>query len=491
MSDRPNLPIVVIGAGPVGLAAAAHLVERELPFVVLEAGPAAGDHVSAWGHVRVFSPWRYNVDPAAERLLEASGWTAPDPDGLPTGAEIVDRYLAPLASLPSIAPHVRYGARVSAVRRGGLDKLRTPGRAEAPFAVRYTTRDGEQELLARAVVDASGTYGTPNPLGADGVPAIGEAGAAGQIFYGIPDVLGADRARYDGKRVLVVGSGHSAMNALLDLSELGASITWAMRRAAPGQMFGGGASDQLPARGSLGARGRALIESGRVELVSGFATARVLSQPQGVVLSDGQRTIGPFDEVVCATGFRPNLEMLRELRLGLDPALESPTALAPLIDPNVHSCGSVPPHGHRELAHPEAGFYLVGAKSYGRAPTVLMRTGYEQVRSVVAALAGDLAAADAVKLVLPETGVCSSGGSDEGAACCGTPAPKVRGEPLPLLFASAAAAPRGIPLPVVAGGAPAAAACCDSACCDGDPRVLPSASRPTSRDQLWRGWCVG
>ncbi|HEY3111599.1 MAG TPA: flavoprotein, partial [Chloroflexota bacterium] len=373
----------------------------------------------------------------------ATGWTAPDSGGLPTGAELVERYLAPLAALPAIAPHVRYGARVTAVRRRGLDKLKTAGRAEAPFALRYTTAAGEQELLAGAVVDASGTYGTPNPLGSDGVPAIGEAGAADRIFYGIPDALGADRGRYAGRRVLVVGSGHSAMNAVLDLADLrraepGTSITWAIRRPTPGVMFGGGADDQLPARGSIGAQAHALVAAGVVRLETGFATAGVLRMPEGIALSDGQRRLGPFDQVVAATGFRPNLDMLRELRLGLDDAIESPVRLAPLIDPNVHSCGSVPPHGHRELANPEAGFYMVGAKSYGRAPTVLMRTGYEQVRSVVAAIAGDLAAADAVELVLPETGVCSTSLAAEGVACCGPTGDGPRGEALPLITLGAA-----------------------------------------------------
>jgi hypothetical protein len=78
----------------------------------------------------------------------------------------------------------------------------------------------------------------------------------------------------------------------------------------------------------------------------------------------------------------------------------------------VHSCGSVPPHGEAELRHPEAGFYVVGMKSYGRAPTFLMLTGYEQVRSVVAAIAGDMEAARNVELVLPATGVCSSNRSE-------------------------------------------------------------------------------
>ena len=120
------------------------------------------------------------------------------------------------------------------------------------------------------------------------------------------------------------------------------------------------------------------------------------------------RTLGPVDRIIVATGQRPDLSLTRELRLDLDPWIESAKALGPMIDPNLHSCGSVPPHGHRELSHPEPGFYTVGVKSYGRAPTFLMVTGYEQVRSVSAAIAGDMEAADDVRLVLPETGVCST-----------------------------------------------------------------------------------
>jgi hypothetical protein len=146
-----------------------------------------------------------------------------------------------------------------------------------------------------------------------------------------------------------------------------------------------------------------------VQLVTGFRTTSVQSDAGGVSLSGVDGTVlGPFDEIIAATGFRPDLTLTQELRLDLDPAVESPRALAPLIDPNVHSCGTVPPHGVDELRHPESGFYMVGMKSYGRAPTFLMLTGYEQVRSVVAALVGDLEAARRVELKLPETGVCSS-----------------------------------------------------------------------------------
>ena len=131
-----------------------------------------------------------------------------------------------------------------------------------------------------------------------------------------------------------------------------------------------------------------------------------------------------MDEIIGATGFRPDLDLLSEVRLALDPAVDAPAALAPLIDPNLHSCGSVPPHGAEELKHPDADLYIVGMKSYGRAPTFLMLTGYEQVRSVAAAIAGDWEAARDVQLVLPETGVCSSSVvlGERGVSCCGTEA---------------------------------------------------------------------
>lgn len=420
----------VLGAGPIGLAAAAHLVAKGQTPVVLEAGSSVGAHVLAWGHVQVFSPWRYNIDPVAGAMLRAAGWKEPDPDVLPTGAEIVAEYLQPLAALPQIAPHVRLGTRVLAVARAGYDKLKTAGRDEAPFEVRVESGAGEQTLLVRAVIDASGTYGAPNPLGANGLTAIGEAECREKIVYGIPDVLGVHRTRYARRSTLVVGSGHSAFNVLLDLGELAASapgtmLTWAVRRTELGALYGGGEADALPARGDLGARLRALVNRGRVRLVTGFRTAQLRRSGAGVQAIDADQVAhGPFDEIIAVTGFRPDLTMLGELRLDLDPVVESPRALAPLIDPNVHSCGTVPPHGAEELRHPETNFYVVGMKSYGRAPTFLMLTGYEQVRSVIAALTGDMESARRVELTLPATGVCSATPitGDAESGCCATTA---------------------------------------------------------------------
>jgi thioredoxin reductase len=423
-----ELPVAVIGGGPVGLAAAAQLLKRGATPIVLEAGPTVGASVLEWGHVRIFSPWKYDIDPAARELLMATGWAEPDGEAYPTGRELVDAYLAPLGR--ALGDRVRLGHRVTAVTRLGFDKMKTEGRESAPFALTVATPQGEEQILARAVVDASGTYGVPNPLGASGVLARGEAAAAARIHYGIADPLGRDRARYEGKRVLVVGSGHSAFDVLIDLAELQATpITWLVRRPFADAKYGGAENDALPARGALGTRMRGLVDRGAVTQVV-LRIAALRTTPDGVYVSDGarERELGPFDEIVATTGSRPDLAPLRELRVKLDDILEAPPALAPLIDPNVHSCGTVPPHGVRELSHPEKDFYIVGMKSYGRAPTFLMLTGYEQVRSIASALVGDMAGAESVELVLPQTGVCSGGadccdGVDCGSAdstCCGT-----------------------------------------------------------------------
>jgi N-acetylglutamate synthase-like GNAT family acetyltransferase/NADPH-dependent 2,4-dienoyl-CoA reductase/sulfur reductase-like enzyme len=411
-----ELPVAVLGAGPVGLAAAAHLLERGLQPLILEAGASVGAHLLDYGHVRLFSPWRFNLDAAMARQLRAAGgWQAPPEEALPLAREVVEQVLRPYAALPAVAAALRLSTRALAISREGFDKVRTADREQAPFLIRARQADGSEiELRARAVIDATGTWGRPNPAGAAGLPARGEAALAARIAYGMPDVLGGQRARYAGRRTLVVGAGHSAANTLLDLAELalqvpGTLLAWATRGPAPERVFGGDERDGLPARGRLGSALQALHETGRLEYFGGLRIA-ALREEQGRLTVEGQdRILSGFDELIVATGQRPELELTRELRLRLDPWLESTEALGPLIDPNLHSCGTVRPHGHRELSHPEPGFYTLGVKSYGRAPTFLMATGFEQARSVAAALAGDLAAADRVELQLPETGVCSAG----------------------------------------------------------------------------------
>ncbi|MFJ2532990.1 NAD(P)-binding domain-containing protein [Microbacterium maritypicum] len=418
-----ELPVVVIGAGPQGLAAAAHLVEREEDVVVVERGRGPAAAVSEWGHVRLFSSWPELTDAAARRVLEPTGWTAPAA-GYPTGAEWVSGYLAPLAEV--LGERIRYATTVTGVARQGRDKVVEGGRRSQPFVVHTVDADGrESRLLARAVIDASGTWGLPNPAGADGFPALGEAAAARAISYRIP----ADVSELAGSHVVVVGAGHSATHAVLRLSELarrapGTRVTWMLRRGSAANVFGGGAGDELPERAALGSRARKVIDDGVVDLVTGFRVAEFRQEAEGLtVIAEDGRVVRGVGRMFALTGFRPDLQMLRELRTDLDPTLEAVAGIASEIDPNIHSCGSVGATGARELVQPERGFFIVGAKSYGRAPTFLALTGFEQVRSVAAHLAGDHEAADRRELRLPDTGVCGGAGNfdDNAGSCCAAP----------------------------------------------------------------------
>jgi len=435
MGGDSNDPVVIIGAGPVGLAAAAHMLGRGLEPIVLEASTQVGASLRDWGHVRLFSPWRYNIDKACAALLEASGWAAPPADALPTGGDLFEQYLRPLAALPEIAGRLRLDQKVVGISRQEADKVKTRGRGDSPFVVRAMDSEGViTERLARAVLDASGTWWSPNPLGAAGLPAQGEDELGDRLHYGIPDIGGEHRSRYAGRTTLVVGAGHSAANSILALAELaqsapGTKIIWATRGTNLTRVFGGGSGDALAARGQIGETLQAMIRSEQLTLLSGFRINAV--RPDGTSIKVmGTREGRPFsrsgiDAIIAATGQRPALDLLREVRLSLDPSLECVSALAPLIDPNEHSCGTVRPHGQRELAHPDPDFYIVGSKSYGRAPTFLLATGYEQVRSVAAMLAGDETAALRVELDLPQTGVCSSDLTpvEADTKCCG-PAPR-------------------------------------------------------------------
>lgn len=194
---------------------------RELPIVVIGAGP-----------VRLFSPGRYCVDEASRRLLDKSGWTSPDLESGPTGSELAEKDFLPLAETSELEASVRTGSKVVAVARYGLDKMKNEGRDLAPFVLTVEHEDGSEEtVLARAVIDASGTYSKPDPLGTGGIYAPGEKWAATRV----PDAHGSDRSRYAGKRIAVVGSGHSAFNALIELSDLasetsGTQIFWAVRK---------------------------------------------------------------------------------------------------------------------------------------------------------------------------------------------------------------------------------------------------------------------
>lgn len=415
--QNSHLPVAVIGAGPVGMAAAAHLAKRNIPFTLLEAGESVGSNLLSWSHVRVFSPWRYNIDKIAEELLVKNGWTSPEKTALPTGKELVELYLRPLAGLPEIAPHLQLNTKVRSISRKGVDKMKNFEREEKPFLIKMEQEGGIQYMEAQAIIDSTGTWNQPNPIGSGGMYAEGEQELSKHIFYGIPDVKNAALNRYKNKSVAVVGSGHSATNTLLDLADIQeqhpeTKLNWILRKQDISMVYGGQEADALEARGALGIRIQQLVESGKLNVYTPFHVLK-LSEENGQISIEGNyngtlHSISGIDELISNTGSRPNLDMIREVRVDLDSSLESVFDLAELIDPNIHSCGTVRPHGEEELRHPEKDFYIVGSKSYGRAPTFLMATGYEQVRSVIAYLDGDFEAAKKVELDLPQTGVCSA-----------------------------------------------------------------------------------
>jgi len=407
---EPKYPIVIIGAGPIGLAVAAHLKTYNLPFIILEKKEVAAN-VASWEHVQLFSPWEFNVDSAAKQLLENKSWTMPNKNEIPTGKAFREDYLLPLSEL--FQDQLRTNEEVIAITKLDTDKMKSSNRANKPFLIFTKNEQVTKTYKASAIIDATGTWGHFNPAVSHGVWLPSEKAASHKINYMIPNVID-NSSRYSNKRIAVVGGGHSAINSLLQLVKLKedyaqTEITWILRKKRIEEALGGGTADELAARGELGLKMKQILSDKTIKVETPFYIQSILEKEEGLILKDTDKKIGPFDELIVNTGNRPDFSFHSELRYEVDPSTEAVSAIASLIDPNFHSCGSVPAHGEKELRQPDENFYIVGSKSYGRAPTFLMATGYEQVRSIVAHLAGDTAAALDLKLSLPETGVCHTG----------------------------------------------------------------------------------
>ncbi|MDK8643019.1 NAD(P)-binding domain-containing protein [Niallia taxi] len=430
-----ELPIAIVGAGPVGLAAAAHLIQYKQKVILLEAGTEVGSNILTWKHIRLFSQWKYNIDKAASSLLEKYKWEKPNLEEIPTGKELVENYLIPLSKIPEIQEVIALNTKVISIAKKNIDKLKTANRENVPFVI-YTEHEGTiQAIEARAVIDATGTWGNPNPANSSGVWLESEKHLKENIFYGLPDILGESISRYKNKKVAVIGSGHSAINALLELGILkeknpATEILWVIRKEHVEDAYGGEEKDALKARGLLGSKIHEMVDKGIIQVYTSFKIEQLKKNNTSTITIIGEikgvkSEIDLIDEVIVNTGNRPNYSFLSELRTKVDFATESVEELSSLIDPNLHSCGTVRPHGEKVLRQPEKNLYVVGSKSYGRAPTFLMATGYEQVRSIAAYIAGDIEAAEKVELDLPETGVCSvnfsnikSDRSCETDSCC-------------------------------------------------------------------------
>ncbi len=398
MPDVPRLAI--LGAGPTGLEAALAAAERGWPFTVFEAGDRPAAYVRAWGHVRLFTPWDLNVSPRMARHLEAAGVPVPSGDECPTGDELCDRVLDPLAALPEVAANLRVGARVTSVGRRGLlkhEEIATAERGARPFRLLVAGAGGSEEIVgADIVLDCTGTYGQPNSLGDGGIPAVGEGQLDARIRRTIPD-LASEEGDWSGRTVLVVGAGHSAQTAVSDLAALadrGASTTiiWAVRSAEP--TWGQVANDPLPERAALVDRTRSLTAGGGspVRLETGVVV-EALAERGGqvaVILRNGSTSEVVVDTVLALTGAVGDNSLYRQLQVHECYATAAPINLsAALLGAAAGDCLQQESHGVDVLRNPEPNFFILGSKSYGRVNQFLLRIGAEQVDEVFAALASE------------------------------------------------------------------------------------------------------
>ncbi|HEY2801879.1 MAG TPA: hypothetical protein VGI85_14910 [Chthoniobacterales bacterium] len=382
------MKIAIVGAGPVGLEAAMTALERGYEVCIYERGEIA-EAVRQWGHVRMFSPFGMNTSPLGIARLHLDGIKLPQPETLLTGAEFRESYLLPLAR--SFTKYLCENCRVLAIgrsRRLKRDFIADPERGAAPFRLLLRDNEGERIALADIVLDCSGTFGQPNHLGEGGIPVPGEAAFSERIHYGVPDLTGGSLERFAGRRILLVGAGHSAATVVCDLSCRApkAGIVWLIRdpRSAPVAEV---PNDPLPARSALAAEANRLVRENRVQLLCDASIDSLRPGRRDIEVrcenSDGQTNMVTVDEIVAATGYRPDLTMTRELQVQTCWATEGTYSLAaPLLGEAGADCLTTPAFGAETLLHPEPGFFTLGMKSYGRAPNFLLRTGYEQVASV-------------------------------------------------------------------------------------------------------------
>lgn len=387
--------IAILGAGPTGLEAALAAAERGVPFTLYEAAPRPAGHVRSWGHVHLFTPWSMNVSPRMRAALEAAGVAVPGGDACPTGEQLAEGLLDPLAALPSIAPNLRLSSRVMAVGREGLlkhEEISTPARAARPFRLLVEDGEGNERIEhASVVIDTTGTYSNPNLLGDGGIPAPGELALDGEIRRRLPNF--AREGDWAGKTILVAGAGHSAQTAIRDLAELAKSapetrVIWAIRGAAP--FPAADHPDPLPERSELLREAAALANGGspaiEVKLGVAIESLRRNGDKAEVTLrtAQGVETIA-VDRVLSLTGFVPNDAMYRQLQIHECYAFSAPMKLSAALlgaAGGGGDCMTQTSHGAETLVNPEPNFYILGIKSYGRNTNFLMRVGWEQVAEV-------------------------------------------------------------------------------------------------------------
>ncbi len=386
--------IAVIGAGPIGLEAALYARYLGYEVTTLERGRVC-EHVRKWQHVRMFSTWSQLTSPLGRVAIETQfgprEW--PPGDQAPTGREWLDQYLLPLAQTDLIADSIRTDTTVVSVSR--TEWLKTDTHVDRrDWTFQLMLRDGSEEMVvdADAVFDASGVLGQPRDLGAGGVPARGEQQTGQRIVRWLPDILGRDRERFAEKRVLVIGGGSSAATAVMDLVKLagefpGTHVTWVRRRPrSQGGTFAFVAESDRP-RGMLRfMEALQQMESSDVDALEVWGNSWIESvdhqgdQWEVVVGGEEQRTWNG-DQIVALVGYRPDIELFRELQVDLSPVWECSERLAGWLElpPPQRRVGA---EGVGRLDTGEPDFYLLGAKSYGRNSGYFYREGLLQIRDL-------------------------------------------------------------------------------------------------------------
>jgi thioredoxin reductase len=392
--------LAIVGAGPIGIEAALAALDQGFDVHLFEQGEV-GSHPIAWGHVRMFTPWRMNVGPSTAKQLQNSGWTPPDAETFPTGMEFVETYLQPAGALDALKDRLHAHAQVVQVGRRGMlkgDHIGTPARREQPFRLLVRDQGGRENFLhAFAVIDASGVYANPNHAGEGGLPARQELYLAPQMTYHIPDVLGAQRGTFAGKRTMVIGAGASAATTVSDLALLaeaseGTSVLWVTRKP---DIYAEIADDPLTGRRGLYARARELADGaspavthvGGVE-IEGFEFNSATHRYRVTLVAGDEKKLEEVDQVVVNTGFAPDRSIYRELQIHECYASEGLMKLSAALMGQA-DCLDAPAVGVDVLTSPEPDFYVLGHKSYGRSPHFLLEHGYKQVAEVVAKLAKD------------------------------------------------------------------------------------------------------
>lgn len=402
MSSTPSAGrVAVIGAGPIGLEAALDLVTRGWRVTVYEAG-RVGEHVARYGETTLFTPFRMNSTPLGRDRLRAEGHGLPDEEDVLPARELVARYLAPLARLPELRDSVRERSRVRHVGRRGVSKGAGDAlRERRPFLLRVENAGGVRFEQADIVLDASGVYGQPNATGPGGLPAAGEGTLGERLDRELPSSLASARERFAGRRVLLIGDGHSAATALCVLRDLASEsprhaperVDWILRDRGGRTPFEVVPDDPLPARRGLAdAANRIAASAPWLSAHRGGTVLAYESLRTGAVRVTIERGDGPardleVDRVLALVGYHPDLEMTRELRVHYCYASEGPMKLASAILSTSGSggdCLSQVSHGPESLLNPEPGFFIVGAKSYGRNAAFLLSIGHRQIQDVLA-----------------------------------------------------------------------------------------------------------